>query len=499
MKLSGPTLGPSDYRADSPTLSWAWCINPQTPNDSTMRDYLVTSLVSLAANFSNCAIILAGDFNMSLLPMVQSAVKAFHLKPTVSFPTRGNNTLDQIFTNFPEFFSAPCSLPPFGLSDHLSVYMGPGIRETPSKSKCKIILSRDKRPSKRTSVGRFFLQVPWSDLLSPDLSCELKLRTLTDIINLGLNTIMSERSTKVYETARPWLSVQLKQLIARRQKTFASGNQYLFKILRNKVNRERKRCRKVYYENKVEGLRASRPRDWWREVKQLCGSTKFTERDLVCEDAVLAEKINQAFVSVMKDYSPLADSARVSANDDDPIVVTEQSVARKLREVSTSLASDPDDIPNWLLKEYAEILAVPIADILNASFSEVSVPRVWKLADVPPLPKAPIVSDFNKDLRPISLTSTMSKIADSFVIEKALKPVMLSHIDPGQFGFILGSSTTFALISMFHHWLRATDGTGASVRTAVLDFRKAFDLVDHNILVGLSGLSQLPLTGLLIS
>ena len=118
------------------------------------------------------------------------------------------------------------------------------------------------------------------------------------------------------------------------------------------------------------------------------------------------------------------------------IVVTEQSVARKLREVSTSRASGPDDIPNWVLKEYADILAAPIAVILNASFSEVSVPRVWKLADVPPLPKAPIVSDFNTDLRPISLTSTMSKIAESFVIEKALKPVVLSHIDPGQFGFI---------------------------------------------------------------
>ena len=186
----------------------------------------------------------------------------------------------------------------------------------------------------------------------------------------------------------------------------------------------------------------------------------------------------------MIDYSPLVDSARVSADDDDPIAVTEQSVARKLREVSTSRMSGPDDIPIWVLKEYSDSLVVPIPDILNASFSEVSVPRVWKLADVPPPPKAPIVFDFNKDLRPISLTSTMSKIAESFVIEKALKPVVLSHIDPGQFDFIPGSSTTFALISMFHHWLRATDGTGASVRTALLDFRKAFDLMDHNILVG---------------
>ena len=186
----------------------------------------------------------------------------------------------------------------------------------------------------------------------------------------------------------------------------------------------------------------------------------------------------------MIDYSPLADSARVSADDDDPIAVTEQSVARKLREVSTSRMSGPDDIPIWVLKEYSDRLAVPIADILNASFSEVSVPRVWKLADVPPPPKAPIVFDFKKDLRPISLTSTMSKIAEGFVIEKALKPVVLSHIDPGQFGLFPGSSTTFALISMFHYWLRATDGTGASVRTALLDFRKAFDLMNHNILVG---------------
>ena len=61
--------------------------------------------------------------------------------------------------------------------------------------------------------------------------------------------------------------------------------------------------------------------------------------------------------------------------------------------------------------------------------------------------------------------------------------MVLSAIDPAQFGFIPGSCTTFALISMFHHWLRATDGTGSTVRTALLDFRKAFDFIDHHILV----------------
>ena len=34
-----------------------------------------------------------------------------------------------------------------------------------------------------------------------------------------------------------------------------------------------------------------------------------------------------------------------------------------------------------------------------------------------------------------------------------------------------------------HTWLDALDGTGSTVRVALLDYRKAFDLVDHNLLV----------------
>ena len=56
---------------------------------------------------------------------------------------------------------------------------------------------------------------------------------------------------------------------------------------------------------------------------------------------------------------------------------------------------------------------------------------------MPPLPKSRTICDFNKDLRPISLASTLSKVAESFIIEQELKPVILSFIDPAQYGFIL--------------------------------------------------------------
>lgn len=105
-------------------------------------------------------------------------------------------------------------------------------------------------------------------------------------------------------------------------------------------------------------------------MKQLCGASRPTGCDLkpllhpdvACEDAALDDKTNQAFVGVM-DYSPLTNCVHVDMEDDQLIFVTELSVARKLGEIKTSQACGPDDLPNWVLKECAKVLAAPIADI----------------------------------------------------------------------------------------------------------------------------------------
>ena len=65
-----------------------------------------------------------------------------------------------------------------------------------------------------------------------------------------------------------------------------------------------------------------------------------------------------------------------------------------------------------MLKLFAVTLAAPIADILNISFSECRCLRAWKLDDIS-------VTVFDKDLRPITLTSTLSNIVEAFVINKS--------------------------------------------------------------------------------
>ena len=46
---------------------------------------------------------------------------------------------------------------------------------------------------------------------------------------------------------------------------------------------------------------------------------------------------------------------------------------------------------------------------------------------------------------------------------------------------------------MVHKWSEATDATGAAVRIVLLDYRKAFDLIDHRILVQKISSLQIPL------
>ena len=91
--------------------------------------------------------------------------------------------------------------------------------------------------------------------------------------------------------------------------------------------------------------------------------------------------------------------------------------------------------------------------------------------------------NINKHLRPISLTPIISKIAESFVVETFVKPAVLKRLDRNQYGTIPNSNTVYALISMIHEWNGSTDGNGGTTRVILFDFRKAFDLIDHHILV----------------
>ena len=119
----------------------------------------------------------------------------------------------------------------------------------------KSLKSKRKDQAKNRGLDGISLSnIPWANFLSDDKSGEEKLATFTDIIDTGLNILMPDKSVRVYPTDLPGMNAEIKSLIQKRQKAFNSGNLIDFKKLRNKVNRERKRCRQIYYQNKIHNF-----------------------------------------------------------------------------------------------------------------------------------------------------------------------------------------------------------------------------------------------------
>ena len=152
----------------------------------------------------------------------------------------------------------------------------------------------------------------------------------------------------------------------------------------------------------------------------------------------IADAINKAFLEPLEEYRlpETLDKMPLENENVEFPEVSEWRVRITLPRLNSSKAGGPDGIPDWILKDYAELLAFPITKVINASFKEQRLPFIWKVADVSPLPKIKPVTDLRKDLRPISLTACLSKIAEEFILCDYVKPAVLNILDPCQYGTI---------------------------------------------------------------
>lgn len=187
------------------------------------------------------------------------------------------------------------------------------------------------------------------------------------------------RMRNVHSTEPPWITSSLKNLIQKRQSALLRGDDQKFRELRNRVNRERKMCRANYYQAKVEHLKKCKPSDWWKEVKKLsgCSLASTAQSDILksiqllhegIDQIGLANIINEAFLSPMNCFTPLPAAfpgATSRSYPENPLVVSVESVRKKLSNLNLYKANGLDNIPGWLLKERADILAGPVSDILN--------------------------------------------------------------------------------------------------------------------------------------
>ncbi len=195
-----------------------------------------------------------------------------------------------------------------------------------------------------------------------------------------------------------------------------------------------------------------------------------------------AQKINNTFVSVSQDLDPLEPLSYTQYDNlPDELIITVDSVEKQLLYTKLHKAIEPDQMPNWILKDAAAIIAAPICHLFHSSLRNSYIPALWKSANVCHLPKTKPIQNLSKDLRPISFTPVLTKMLEHYLIQHMRNTCQV--VDPNQFGVVKGSSTTFALLEIFQPIYQATDDYRNYARVLLIDFRKAFDHTDHQILL----------------
>ena len=151
-------------------------------------------------------------------------------------------------------------------------------------------------------------------------------------------------------------------------------------------------------------------------------------------------------------------------------------IVKGLKNKSTS------DMSITPLKSVSQILAPVISSIVSTSLKQGVFPSKLKIAKVIPLHKGGSRSEVS-NYRPISLLSCFSKI-----FEKVMQARLLEHLKSekvlfdSQYGFRAGHSCEHALLEAQHHIRRALERKQVTA-LLLLDYSKAFDMVDSNILL----------------
>ena len=155
-----------------------------------------------------------------------------------------------------------------------------------------------------------------------------------------------------------------------------------------------------------------------------------------------------------------------------------------LKILHANKSAGPDGIDPFFLKLAADFIAEPLTFIFNLSLTHNEIPKAWKSAFVVPLLKGGESSIVN-NYRPISKLCVISK-----VFEKLVSDQLKGYLDANdilstyQSGFRKQHSTTSAALKVTNDIIDAVDSKRFCA-ALFIDLSKAFDTVDHNILINM--------------
>ena len=240
----------------------------------------------------------------------------------------------------------------------------------------------------------------------------------------------------------------------------------------------------------------------WKLIKELApNSSKTAPTTLKDGDTTitstpsLCKTFNNYFSTVVNQYLPesnqapdfhkLNDSVKSKITEDNVLsipLLTCDEVQKSLSELDSHKATGLDGLSSKILKLSASVIASPLTVIFNQSISYGHFPIQWKTARITPVHKSGSRTDKN-NYRPISILCVVSKLLERHY-HNCITAFLTSYdlLYKGQSGFRRYHSCESAITKLVDTWLINIEH-GKLNGVTLIDFRKAFDMINVHILV----------------
>ena len=306
---------------------------------------------------------------------------------------------------------------------------------------------------------------------------------------------------------KPWISVDINKMIKIKNKLFHRKKRQpnnleikrLYNLFRNRVNRELKKAKRNYYTKYFE-VNSNNIKKTWEGIRSII-NIKATKQSTISQIKVnskviknqkeIVETLNNFFVNVGPNtdrnipVNPKIKPEKYLKNRNQLNFLIAHISNEEVLDIINQLenkSTGPQSIPIKLLKLIPDLILVPQCKIINHSFQIGVFPDALKLGEVIPIHKGGSTEELN-NYRPISLLSIFDKIIEK-LMHKILYDFLQAHniLFQNQFGFRKNNSTTFALIEITEKIKETIDNKkyGCGI---FIDLRKAFDTVNHEILL----------------
>lgn len=446
-------------------------------------------------------VILAGDLNVDFSKKdscnyiyLQNIFDCFNLIQLIQEPTRiaesSSTLIDIICTDQQEKVIECGTIDLLNMTDHFLTYAT--FDYSVVKLPIEKITYRDYRLFDRNEFAKDASAVNWMfvqdlpNIEEKNIFLSNAIKTIFDI-HAPYRTITPQKPSKPYitETIREISSLKHKAY-KQYKKTKSELKLQFYKDLRNYLSLAIRNEKIAYINHQIENNK-NNARKLWQNLGKF--NVHIKPKNLISSDIGHPNDINIFFSSITQQNVNL-DTLTYYQQNVSPMVEKELTVSQiSVEEIENALnllksnAFGADGINLKMLKLIFPFCKYAITHIINASFESGTLPRVWKQSIIIPLAKINVATEFGH-LRPINILSAMSKLVEKVISIKLIEHLKNENILPlQQSGFRKQHSTSTSLMKISDDLTCAIDKSKVTY-LVLLDYSKAFDLINHDLLLG---------------